>query len=308
MLVSCISKYTLKNIDDINYLKELFIEPVKYLNYFKSNPNYHLRIGEYFREYDYKNNVTDFSIDLVPAGFIKVFYGQRITDELIVELQKIADHFGAKVLASIDFEYPKSKIITAQKRLAKKNKQIEIEYQKESFGFNNMWLAINENLVKVKEFYKLEGEEKEWNEALELMYNCEGILMYEFRGWTFLAGQNIETLFDCKEKGENKIEKFHVEKLKDWGKSFYDIQLYMHYDRSMFFNAFYRILNGEIVYGEYHTESYQKKYGKLPKNLKDLPDNKAYTIASEWSYDPDYLRFCPELDDVKAWIVETRKF
>ncbi len=235
-------------------------------------------------------------------GNIHIYY-DRINSELVVLLAKVAHKLNANFLINETLEYPKSKVIAAKKRLAKKSKELEIEYQKESFGGNNIWLAIRFSLEGVKEFYNLKGEEKSWAEALANMHACEGMFMYEFRGWTFIAGQETDILFGCQVKGEKAIEKCHVDKLLEWGKTFNDIQLFMHYDRSMYFNAFYRVLNGEMVYGEYETESYHKKYGKMPKNLKDLPDCDANTVAMEWSYEPDYLRYQKELEGAKAWVV-----
>lgn len=241
-------------------------------------------------------------LDLIKGG-IHIYY-DKITPDLIVELNGIAESLDARLLINPQQEYPRHKIIAAQKRLSKKSKEPLVEYQKESFGGNNMWLAIRSNFEEVKAFYNLKGEEKPWAEALANMHTCNGMFIYEFKGWTFLAGQLVDTLFtEDGIKGEESIEKLHVDLLLEWGKTFSDIQLYMHYNRSMYVNAFYRVLNGEMVYGEYETESYRKKYGKLPMNLKDLPDNNANTVAIEWSYDPDYLRYQRELDNAQAWIV-----
>lgn len=241
------------------------------------------------------------------SGLVRINYHGRITNELAAVSGDLALSLNAYLLCSPNFEYPSSKIIAAQKRLAKKSKEPQIEYQKESFGGNNMWLTIRSNLEEVKTYFNLEGEERSWVDALESMHACESMFMYEFKGWTFIAGQKAQMLFDCQVKGEEAIEKCHADKLIEWGKTFNDVQLFMHYNRSMYFNAFYRVLNKKMVYGEYKTESYQKKYGKLPKNIKDLPDNNANTIALEWSYEPDYLRFQKELENDKAWIVNVKE-
>ena len=190
--------------------------------------------------------------------------------------------------------------------MAQKSKEPQIEYQEESIGGNNMWLAIRSNLEFVQEYFDIEGQQKPWQEAIENMQACEGLFMFEYGGWVFIAGQNLGGLFGSYPKGEEAIEKHQVEKLLNWGKVFNDVQLYMHYDKSMYFNAFYRVLNGALVYGEYETESFQKKYGKMPKTVKDLPDNNANTVAMEWSYDPDYLCFQKALKDAKAWLVNVR--
>lgn len=240
------------------------------------------------------------------SGKIYISYS-KLEDISIVVINRVAGDLGASFLDHSGHVFPKSKVIAAQKRLAKKSKELQIEYQKESFGGNNMWLAIRSSLEETREFYNLEGEEKPWAEALENMHAGEGMFMYEFRGWAFIGGQKTEILFDCQVRGEKAIEKCHVDKLLEWGKTFNDVQLFMHYNRSMYFNAFYRVLNGEMVYGEYETESYQKKYGKLPKNVKDLTDSDANTVALEWSYDPDYLRYQKELENAKAWVVNVKE-
>ncbi|MCB0668428.1 MAG: hypothetical protein KDC80_21535 [Saprospiraceae bacterium] len=244
-------------------------------------------------------------LDLI-QGSLHVYY-DKIQADLIVELSKIAYSLNAKLLINPQQEYPRQKILAAQKRLTKKSKKPEVEYQKESFGGNNMWLVIRSNITYVKKYFCLQGEEKPWSEALKKMHACAGMFMFEFCGWTFIAGQKTDILFDCQVKGEKAIVKCHVDKLLEWGKAFNDVQLFMHYDRSMYFNAFYRVLNGEMVYGEYESESYQKKYGKIPENVKDLPDGNANTVALEWSYDPDFLRYQKELEDAKAWVVNVKE-
>lgn len=260
--------------------------------------------------YNYFEKAVDsklFTLKLVPSGVVKVFYGQPLTDKIVVELNKVAESLDAKLLINPQQEYPRYKIIAAQKRLAKKVKELQVEYQKESFGGNNMWLVIRASEKEVMDFFRLKGEKKRWEEALENMHACTHMFLFEFRGWTFLAGQLVDSLFVEKGvTGEEAIEKLHVDKLLKWGKSFTDVQLYMHYDRSMHFNAFYRVLNGEIIYGEYESESYHKTYGKMPKNVKDLPDNNANMVAIEWSYEPDYLRFQKELKNANSRAVNIK--
>ncbi len=244
-------------------------------------------------------------LDFIHGG-LHVYYDKMQAD-LIVELSKIADALNAKLLISPQQEYPREKILAAQTRLAKKSKKPVVEYQEESFGGNNMWLAVRGSATDVKEHFQLDGDERLWDVALKEMHACRGMFMFEFRGWTFIAGQKTEVLFDCQGEGEGEIEMCHVHRLLEWGRTFNDVQLFMHYDRSLYLNAFYRVLNGEMVYGEYETESCKRKYGKLPKNVKDLHDGNANTVAVEWSYEPDYLRYQRELKDAKAWIVNVAR-
>lgn len=63
----------------------------------------------------------------------------------------------------------------------------------------------------------------------------------------------------------------------------------MYYDWFLYFNVFYRVLNGELKYGEYEIVFYEKIYGKMLRNMKDLFDNNVNIVAIEWSYEFDYL-------------------
>lgn len=236
-------------------------------------------------------------------GQIRISYDGRLSDNIISGCWKIAKSLNAYVLSEKNIEYPMSKIIAADKRLALKTNIQVIEYQKESFGGNNIWLAIRSDHNKVKDFFHLEGEEKDWQIALNKMFTLDGIFTFEFKGWVFIAGQKICTLFYSHAKSEKKIEMSYVDNLLKWGETFIDIQLYMHYNRSTYLNAFYRVLNGKMHYGEYYTESYSKTYGKPSKSISNLPDNNANTIAREWSFDPDSLRYHKELKNGKAWVM-----
>ena len=259
-------------------------------------PNYFLRLSEKMKGVEF----------IWRAGNIYISY-DKISSELIVYANKIADDLNAVFYVNDSTIFPRYKIQAAKKQLAKKSNEPLIEYQKESFGGNNMWLAIRSNATTVKNFFNLDGEQKSWQEGLRSMHACTHMFLFEFRGWVFLAGQLVDSLFaEDGVKGEKAIEKRHVDKLLEWGKTFTDVQLFMHYDRSEYFNAFYRVLNGKLEYGEYETESYQKKYGKMPKNIKELPDNNANTVAIEWSYEPDYLRYQIELKNAKAWILNVK--
>lgn len=237
------------------------------------------------------------------AGKIMISY-DKIIPELIVYGNKIAQDLNAVFYISDLNEFPKYKILAAQKRLVKKSKELQTEYQKESFGGNNIWLAIRSNATTVINFFNLDGEKKTWQDSLSSMHACTHMFLFEFRGWVFIAGQLVDSLFvENRIKGEKAIKELYVNKLLEWGQMFNDVQLFMHYDRFTYFNAFYRVLNGKLFYGEYETENYKENYGKIPKNVKNLPDNNANTVAIEWSYDPDYLRYQKELENAKAWIV-----
>ena len=281
-------------IDYANGSKFLVARSIRYVDeVFK--PNYFLRLGGKMKGVEF----------IWRAGNIYISY-DKISSELIVYANKIADALDAVFYVNDSTKFPKYKIQAAKKRLTKKSKKPLIEYQKESFGGNNIWMVIKSNMESVKSYFKIDGQEMAWQDAIKSMYNCEGIFMFTYRGWTFLAGQNLGSLFAPYPKGENNIESHQVELLKKWGNEFSDIQLYMHYNRSTYLNAFYRVLEGKLVYGEYETESYQIKYGKMPKNVKELPDNNANTAAIEWSYEPDYLRYQIELENAKAWILNVK--
>ena len=108
-------------------------------------------------------------------------------------------------------------------------------------------------------------------------------------------------------EGEMAIEQHHVTKLLEWGKTFIDVQMYYFYDRVEYVSAYYRVYNEQVVYGSYYSESYQNTHKKAPAVIKNLLDETPSMVASEWSFNPDYLRYCKELKDAKAWIVKLRK-
>jgi hypothetical protein len=137
------------------------------------------------------------------------------------------------------------------------------------------------------------------------MYKSEGIFVFYYNGWTFLAGPKVESLFNSNYFGGNSFDQKYINHMIEWGKTFCDVQLYLHYDRSENLNAFYRVLNGTLFYGEYYSEDYSKKHGRLPKNLKHLSEVEAATAASEWSYDPDFLRYQKETVDNNIIIAKT---
>lgn len=236
------------------------------------------------------------------GGRILISYDQ-IKDDIVVELDKIASELNAMFLINSEMEYPKAKIIAAQKRLAKRGKVPEIEYQKESFSFNNLWISIRADVESIVTYFGLSLEEISWQDGLEAMNKSEGIFLFHFRGWTFLAGQRLEELFDKSSVLSN--EQKYINSLIELGKIFSDVQLYIHYDRSVYINGYYRVLNGKLFYGEYSSEEYRKKHGKLPYNLKHLAELNPGTAASEWSYDPDYLRYQKETNLSKVWLARS---
>ncbi len=252
--------------------------------------------------YFYDLNDIKFNFDIF-NGKMKVYFPTSINDIIIVEMQKVAEKFNGFIFDYDDKPYPIEKIRAAQERWAKKDIHKKKEYLKESFGVNNMWLAIMASKHDVAAYFNLSGKQSTWQKAIEMMYGGNGIFVFEYKGWTFLAGIKTEILFGCKPGSEKEIEKCHVDKLLDWGQRFNDIQLYQHYDRSAYFNAFYRVLDGKIEYGEYETESYQTTYGTKPDGIIKMPGNEAYHAAGVWSIDPDTLRFEPELKNAKAWIM-----
>lgn len=307
-----ISRYISSDPDNYNVPEQLWIRKEEFIAVVKNNSHFKARDSDEKDQTDFLffENPDDqtelFSVKYY-NGKCMVYYGQKITDDLIFQLNQLAIQLNSMLLSSIDYEFPKSKISAALNRIAKKNKQEIVQYQNDSFGENNIWLAFRADLNNVLEYLELNSVRRvSWEEGLSIMRMCKGVFAFEFRGWSFLAGQLIDGLFDHDVRGESALEKQKLERLLKWGKVFIDIQLYMHYDRSEYFNAYYRVLNGKLFYGEYFTESYQIKHGKMPKNIKDLPENVASTVASEWSYDPDYLCCCQELENAKVTILKLK--
>ena len=283
--------------------KFLELEVRKYLSGLEEFETKDFGIGRLY--YVHKDKSNNIKLDVI-NGAILVFY-DKINDKLLVILQDIADALNAFILINESTLYPIEKIRAAQKRFAKLEKQGTAIYQIESFGINNMWLTIKAPKVEVINHFNLIGQQYSWKKALELMHKNDGLFLFEYKKWTFVAGIKTEVLFGCPPSTESISEKCHVSKLLEWGKRFNELQFYQHYDRSTFFNAFYRIHAKKIVYGEYETESYNKTYGAKPDGIIKMPSNEAYNAAGVWSIDPDTLRFEPELKNAKPWIMNIKQ-
>ncbi len=287
---------------------EYWLDEVEIRAYLSTSPDYISRKVGPRIAYFHINSETEIYLDVF-FGRIKIYYGPKITDVILNELQKVADRLGAKIFKFNYEEYPIEKIRAAQEKMAKLDAIRGQEFHKESFGVNNMWISFEASREEVLRYFDkeqnivLEGAKYPWEKAISMMYNGEGIFVYGYKKWTFLAGIKTEVLFGCPPSGEAKSEQCHVSKLLEWGKRFNELQFYQHYDRSTFFNAFYRIHAKEIVYGEYETESYQTTYGTKPDGIIKMPGNEACHAAGVWSIDPDTLRFEPELKNAKAWIM-----
>ena len=248
------------------------------------------------------NNDFLFSL-LYHNNKLKIFY-ENISDSLLIILDDISNELNANLYIKDTQIYPPKKISAARARFAKKSTTLKNKYQSESFGVNNMWLAFKSDLNTVQSNFKLKGKETTWEEALNEMEQCNGMFLFEQNGWTFLAGQLVDSMFKCNGENEKEIEAEHVAKLLEWGKSFSDVQLFMQYDRSTYFDAFYRVLNGKMIYGTYYTESYQTEYGAMPIDIKLLPESNAISASGVWSINPDSLRY--EKSTLEgAWVVSS---
>ena len=276
------------------------------LNYFKPK-----KIGPRVL-YFYELNDIKFNFDIF-NGKMKVYFPTSINDKIIVEMQKVAEKFNGFIFDNDDKPYPIQKIRAAQEKMAKLDAMRGQEFHAESFGVNNMWITFEASKEEVLWYFDkehnivLEGAKYPWKKAISMMYSCEGIFVFEYKKWTFVAGIKTEVLFGCPPSTESISEKCHVSKLLEWGKRFNELQFYQHYNRSTFFNAFYRIHAKEIVYGEYETEFYNKTYGAKPDGIIKMPSNEAYNAAGVWSIDPDTLRFEPELKNAKPWIMNIKQ-
>ncbi len=291
---------------------DCWLNEVEIREYLSTSPDYISRKVGPRIAYFHINSETEIYLDVL-FGRIKVYYGPKITDVILNELQKVADQFGAKIFDYNNKEYPIEKIRSAQEKMAKLDAMRGQEFHTESFGVNNMWIAFEASREEVLWYFDkehnlvLEGGKYPWEKAISMMHNVEGIFVFEYKKWTFVAGIKTEILFGCPPSDEATSEKCHVNKLIQWGKRFNELQFYQHYDRSTFFNAFYRIHAKEIVYGEYETEFYNKTYGAKPDGIIKMPSNEAYNAAGVWSIDPDTLRFEPELKNAKPWIMNIKQ-
>lgn len=254
---------------------------------------------EYFIIYNGK--VTDYFLRLRGNGVLYVLF-ERQSDVLIVQCYKIAQDLNAMFLEFKTREFPKAKIQAAQQRLALKSGDKKEEYQTESFGDNNIWLTIKGDCSQVATSLDLKLTETQWKDALTAMFNEEGLFIYAFKGWTFIAGSMVNQVLEKMAGGKELTDKIIIQQLEKLGTEYSDVQYYMYYDRSTYINAFYRVLQGSLFYGEYETEEGKKKHGRTPKIIKDISSEDANNVAAEWSYSPDSLRFYKESKEAKVWL------
>ncbi|MBK8346850.1 MAG: hypothetical protein IPL08_04240 [Saprospiraceae bacterium] len=291
---------------------EHWLDEIMVRTFFEKSPKYKIRYIQ-----DLERNIYDLKLDEKISfdfanGRINISF-DKINNILLDECYTIAEELGAKYFDFSDKEYPIEKIRSAQEKMAKLDAMRGQEFHTESFGVNNMWIAFEASREEVLWYFDKEqnivlaGAKYPWEKAISMMHNGEGIFVLEYKKWTFLAGIKTEVLFWCPPSSESISEKCHVSKLLEWGKRFNELQFYQHYDRSTFFNAFYRIHAKEIVYGEYETEFYNKTYGAKPDGIIKMPSNEAYNAAGVWSIDPDTLRFEPELKNAKPWIMNIKQ-
>ena len=291
--------------EEIRLNESIVINFIESLGYYTKVKNFH---GEGFTY----NLESPYLILQYFKGWIMIYYDKADAPTL-AELQKVADGVGGVLLINPAMAYPIEKIRAAQEKMAKLDAMRGQVFHNESFGVNNMWIAFEASREEVLWYFDkennlvLEGAKYSWKKAISMMYSCEGIFVFEYKKWTFVAGIKTEILFGCPPSSESISEKCHVSKLLEWGKRFNELQFYQHYDRSTFFNAFYRIHAKKIVYGEYETESYNKTYGAKPDGIIKMPSNEAYNAAGVWSIDPDTLRFEPELKNAKPWIMNIKQ-
>ena len=255
---------------------------------------------EYFIKY--KGKVTETFIDLAPNGSVLTINIIRPHDALLVQCYKIAQDLNAFFLEYRAKEFPKSKILAAQQKLALKNGEKEIEYQSDSFGDNNIWMTIRGEPGQVAESLGLHLSEMSWDDALNAMHQEEGLFIYAFKGWTFLAGSKVNLLLERMAGKKDLSDKLIIQQLEKLGAEYTDVQYYMYFDRSTYINAFYRVLQGSLFYGEYETEEGKKKHGRTPKIIKDISSGDANNVAAEWSYSPDSLRYYKESKEANVWL------
>lgn len=280
------------------------IELENFRLYFSHNLNFEERFvnGKIMNDFIYKKGeYSEFSVNYVDRGYLNVF-ANFYHDEIIIELDKIAKDFDATLLYSINKSYPKFKVDVARKRLALKTRQSKTKFQERSL-LNTYFMVIKSDVNSVMAYFNLEGEEICWGRAVENIYSGGFILLYEFRGWTFVSA-NVMKLFNLKHLSNSlSFEKEVIQKLTEIGQFFEDVQLYGYSIKAVFFTECYRVYKKKFYYGEYlDGEGERRRYGRRPKEIISLYDIDVPYVAEVWSYDPFYMIYCIETKDANVWV------
>ncbi len=223
------------------------------------------------------------------------FYLSEETDEIFILLADIALYFNAFLLSDPATEIPDQYIYELHEKILSNR----VVYQKESFGGNNTWLTIKASEEDLLKYFKVKKiVDLPWSDAILKMRKHEGLFLFHFDGWSFLAGELIYNFFKPLYEGEEKREKQIVNKLLEWGTYFSDVQLNIFDDyHNGSIGAYYRILDGKLVFGIYNTELLIKAYQPEETTYRRI------SFSSRWSYDPDDLRYNEELKDAQAKII-----
>ncbi len=284
-----ISKYVREDPLDTSPIPlEFQISYDDYVDFIEGNENFYWNnkiesLKRYQAQY-IKNGENLFSIEYI-NGNLSLF--ERVnSDETKLLFQDIADSFDACLFLSSTTKFP-------QKWLEKIKKRISMPiYQEKSFEDNNKWLTIKSSKEDVLRFFDLEKLGVfDWSTAIDKMYKEEGIFVFEFKGWTILAGKKIETLFgNAMGKGTKPV----IEKLVDWGRQFPVLQLRLEYTGEYPAVSFHNIENAEVKsgYDQGGLDSYI--------NADKLSLEEIIMILSAQPFTPDDLRYFPEMEGATA--------
>lgn len=216
---------------------------------------------------------------------------ETLSDEVLYYSSLIAKDLKANIYGDNQKPISREKIDNAKERFERKYVDHLYEYQSNSFGGNNTWLAIKSNLHSITDYFNLNIQFTNWKEGLDIMNTDNHVVLVEFDNWTFIAGESIYKLFDCYTENPQETDEFLKLKCLEIGQDFNEFQFFSHYNRSIYINAFYKIKNGKFIYGEFQTEGYSKLHGQKPNEIESLFSTEVSNVASAWGYSPNDLRY-----------------
>ncbi|MEZ5057312.1 MAG: hypothetical protein R2879_09785 [Saprospiraceae bacterium] len=289
-----ISRHISKNPSDYSLPEDKWIPEMEFYSFFDSNLQYESIIYPLDKNPTFIRKEGIYKLTYA-VGRIKIFFehGAKISNNTLLELYELAQYFNAYLLQSFSREVSTKKI--DEIKLSQKKSELKPKPSKQtdlSFGQNNVWLVLKGSFQNTLEYFSLKpGPSMDWETGIMKMERNEGILAFYHEGYTYLAGQQVENLFQFKPGNDEELERQYFQKLSDWSKTFEDVQFYLHYNKLFYANAFYRFLNQELVYGEFYTEGFENNRGKIPPTISSLYDTDANNVSEVWGIGPESFKY-----------------
>lgn len=275
------------------------IDLPEFKDYFENCSHYRFLKTNYYI-FLFSSSLDDFSVAYHDDGYIII--NVRFCSEIVFEkLLEIAENFKAQILYDKDKIIPQYKILSAKKRFAKMPDGYNIKFQKQSF-LAHRWVAIRSDYLTVKEFFNINPKLITWEDG-QKNFPFFKIVIFHFRGWTFLSGNVNKILKLGSAEDINEL----INKLVEYSLTFGDIQFYEFSTKPLYNSKFIRAKSGSLYYGEsYLAEEYDRKFGIKPREIYELYIKSSYHVSAIWSYNLDSICYYPESKEMEIWEVDTK--